>query len=197
MWENTDDNTSKRSHNSLWQTGSREFFRDNRARRIGDILKIKIEIKDKANLNNTTATKRKSKEDLGMPNFLGLQDKISKILPGSNSKSLVSTSSANGMDGSGDIKRNEDIEIEVAAMIKQILPNGNLVISGTQEIKINYEVREVSIRGIIRAEDISSENAVRADQIAEARISYGGRGTLSRMQRPRYGSQLLDIILPW
>jgi flagellar L-ring protein precursor FlgH len=189
--------TYAKKANSLWEPGSRNFFRDNRARRKGDILKVIVKIKDKASLNNQTTTSRSSKEDLGLKSLLGLEVPLGKAMDKVPGAPLVGTSGGNQRSGNGNIDRKEDIETEVAAIIKEILPNGNLFIVGSQEIRVNYEVRELTVSGVIRSEDISADNSVSSDQIAEARISYGGKGALSTAQRPRYGSQVLDIILPW
>jgi flagellar L-ring protein FlgH len=81
--------------------------------------------------------------------------------------------------------------------VTQVLPNGNLVVQGRQELRVNFEVRELQITGVIRQQDISSTNTVSYTKLAEARISYGGRGQLTDVQQPRYGQQLLDIIAPF
>lgn len=183
--------------NSLWEPGSRNFFRDNRARRKGDILKVKVKIKDKATLNNKTVTSRSSKEDMNLTSLLGLEGAINRATSGKPGTPLVGTGAGNQRSGNGNIDRKEDIETGIAAIVKEILPNGNLFIIGSQEIRVNYEVRELTVSGVIRSEDISADNSVSSDQIAEARISYGGKGALSTAQKPRYGSQMLDVILPW
>lgn len=197
MWAENPELHVEKSANSLWQPGSRAFFRDSRARRVGDILKVKITIQDKAKLNNQTKSSRSSKEDMGLNGLFGAQTQLDKFIEMPSGAPLVGTTGGNNNQGGGSIDRKEDIQTEIAAMVKQILPNGNLVIEGNQEVRINFELRELSVAGIIRPEDISASNTVNADQIAEARISYGGKGTISRVQQPRYGSQFLDIILPW
>ena len=184
--------------NSLWQPGARTFFRDQRARRIGDILKIKIDIKDAANLNNETGHNRSVKENDSAPNLFGFENNLKKLFKGKfDPKTLLSIANNDQIVGSGKITRNEAIQTQIAAMVTQILPNGNLVIKGHQEVRVNYELREVAVEGIIRPEDISSDNSVNADQIAEARIAYGGRGQITNLQQPRIGMQVLDIISPF
>ena len=193
VWAKSNEPVVAQNANSLWQPGSRDFFRDNRARRIGDILKVNVLIQDYAKLNNQTTTTRKNSEDMGLTGLFGLQRLKQKVM----TSPLVDTTSDNSIAGTGLVDRKENIKIEVAAMVKKIFPNGSLVIYGSQEIRINSEIRELSVEGIVRQEDISADNSVNSDQIAEARISYGGRGNLSRAQQPRYGSQILDIVLPW
>jgi flagellar L-ring protein precursor FlgH len=201
MWQDLDAEANKlapKNNNSLWQPGSRAFFRDQRARRVGDILKVNIKIKDNAAFDNKSAQVRKNKENTGVTNIFGAENKLKGLYKGTFDPSkLINLSSDRDVNGSGKIARNESVNTQIAAMVAQILPNGNLVINGHQEIKLNYELREVHVEGIVRPEDISSDNSVDADQIAEARISYGGRGHITNMQQPRVGHQVLDAISPF
>lgn len=187
-----------RGAGSLWAEGSRSFFKDQRAARVGDILTIILQINDKADLTNSTTRSRTSTENLATPNVFGLEEKLLKVLPGNPQvDSLVDVSGSNSTSGDGQIGREEEIDLKIAAMVTQILPNGNLVIRGTQDLRVNYEVRQVSIEGVIRPQDISSDNTVQGEQIAEARVSYGGEGTLSDIQQPRVGTQVIDILSPF
>ncbi|MBL1431253.1 MAG: flagellar basal body L-ring protein FlgH [Robiginitomaculum sp.] len=179
--------------NSLWRAGARTFFKDQRATNIGDILTVSINISDSANVRNTTERTRTSAEDSDLTNFFGLENKLGSISPGSVT-SLGSTSSNRG-DGS--VVRSETINLTVAAVVTQVLPNGNMVIAGRQEVRINHEVRDLLISGMVRPEDISSSNVIAHTQIAEARISYGGRGVISDAQNPRAGQALYDILFPF
>jgi len=188
----------ERQANSLWRTGSRTFFRDQRATRVGDILTVVIDINESASLANETKRSRTNTEDLKATNLFGLESQLTKVLPeGTSAGSLVNTGSDLSNDGKGSIARSEKITLKVAATVTQVLPNGNLVLAGRQQITVNYDLRELIVTGVIRPEDISSENTVNYDQIAEARISYGGRGQIQDMQQPRYGSQLMDIVMPF
>jgi flagellar L-ring protein precursor FlgH len=190
--------TEERQANSLWRQGSRAFFKDQRAGQVGDILTVVIQIKDGATLTNRTSRSRGAAEDAGLPSFFGLESKLDTILPAAvNPANLVEASSESSSVGAGAVDREEEIDLRVAALITQVLPNGNLVLSGRQEVRVNYEVRELFITGVIRPADITSTNTIDFDKIAEARISYGGRGHLSDVQQPRYGQQIFDIIAPF
>ncbi len=186
--------------NSLWRPGARAFFKDQRAAQVGDILSVSVSITDSANLSNTSTQSRGGDgESMGVTNLLGLENSVGKVLPNSvNPSTLVSgVTSSRDLTGAGSINRNETIKIAVAAVVVQVLPNGNLVIAGSQEVRVNYELRQLQVSGVIRREDISSTNTIASSDIAELRVAYGGRGTISDMQTPRYGSQLLDVILPF
>jgi flagellar L-ring protein FlgH len=184
--------------NSLWRVGAKAFFRDQRASNAGDIVTVLINIADEASVDNTTTRTRTSNETSELNNLLGLEGTIATVLPPNFDPSAVTDfGSTSNNTGTGSMARSESITLTVAAIVTQILPNGNMVIQGRQEVRVNFEVRELWITGIIRPEDISSSNTVQHTQIAEARISYGGRGQLTDMQQARYGQQLYDILFPF
>ncbi|AMJ60510.1 flagellar basal body L-ring protein FlgH [Bosea sp. PAMC 26642] len=184
--------------NSLWRTGSRAFFKDQRARLVGDLVTVKVKVTDRAQLDNTTKRSRKSGEDVGAENFLGFENKLDNVLPnGAKAGSLLKLDSEGTHEGSGSVRRAEQLTTNVAAVVTQTLPNGNLVIEGKQEIRVNFEVRELIVAGVIRPEDIESDNTVDSSKIAQARIAYGGRGQITDVQQPRYGQQVMDILLPF
>ncbi|HKT19213.1 MAG TPA: flagellar basal body L-ring protein FlgH [Stellaceae bacterium] len=188
----------ERQPNSLWKAGSRAFFKDQRAAQVGDILTVLVSFDDKAQLNNETQTQRTTNEQDTMPHVMGFENQIQKILPhAADPASLINITGSTNNDGKALINREEKITLEVAALVTQVLPNGNLVVQGHQEIRVNYEVRDLQITGVLRPQDISSTNTVSLDKLAEARVSYGGRGQLTNDQQPRYGQQLLDIIAPF
>ena len=181
--------------NSLWRNGSRAFFKDQRAARIGDLLTVTVNITDKANIANETQRSRSSKEDSGITNFIGAQTitQANKILPGR----ILTTDSTASSDGKGSVNRQEALQTNVAAVVTQVLPNGNLVVEGKQEIRVNFEIRELIVAGIVRPEDIQSDNTIDSSKIAQARIAYGGRGQITDVQQPRYGQQVMDVLLPF
>jgi len=182
--------------NSLWRNGSRSFFKDQRARQIGDLLTVTVNITDQANFANETQRSRTTTEDSGITAFLGSSlfgQRAQSVLPGR----LLTADSTMGTDGKGSIVRQETLQTNVAAIVTQVLPNGNLVVEGRQEIRVNYEKRELIVAGIVRPEDIQSDNTIDSSKIAQARIAYGGHGEISDIQQPRYGSQVMDVLLPF
>ncbi|MCK6453363.1 MAG: flagellar basal body L-ring protein FlgH [Alphaproteobacteria bacterium] len=190
--------TAQRQPNSLWRSGSRAFFKDQRAARVGDLITVLVEIADEGKLDNSTSRSRNNTEAAGMPKFLGYETKLGKYLPTEvTPEALVEFNSNNSNAGSGSIDRKEDIKLKIAAIVTQVLPNNNLVIRGSQQVTVNYEMRELQIHGVIRPEDISSVNTISYDKIAEARIVYGGRGQITDVQQPRYGTQIYDIFFPF
>ena len=186
---------------SLWGNSTGGFFADTRAEKVGDLLTIVIDIEDQARLRNESTRSREGKASLGTPTFFGYGDKLNKVLPGVAAgdigADLVGVASGQSANGSGSIDRDESISVRMAALVTQKLPNGNLVVSGRQEVKVNQELRDLRVAGIIRPEDIQRDNSIAYDKIAEARISYGGRGQISRQQARSYGEDALDVILPY
>ena len=183
---------------SLWRAGRQSLLGDRRAMRRGDILTVVIEIDDEAEISNSTQRARDGAESLGVPGLLGIPQRIDERLPeGASMAEAVSISSTSSSSGSGSVRRNEKLTLRVAATITQVLPNGVLAISGSQEVRVNFEMRELLVTGYVRPEDISRQNEVTYDKIASARVSYGGRGQISDMQQPRIGQQVLDAVLPF
>ena len=183
--------------NSLWRNGSRAFFKDQRAHQVGDILTVKVKFTDKATLENETSRSRKGEEDSGVDAFFGrktLPPPLNKVgVPGR----ILTTDSTGMSEGKGSVDRKEELQTNIAGVVTQVLPNGNLVIEGKQEVRVNFEVRELIVAGIVRPEDIESDNTIDSTKIAQARIAYGGRGQITDVQQPRYGQQVMDVILPF
>lgn len=188
----------ERRPNSLWQSGTRAFFKDQRAAQVGDLLTVIVDIDDEAKIDNQTQRSRDASEVMGASALFGFERQVARMLPkGADPDNLLSASGNSSSDGRGKINRQEEIKLRIATLVTQVLPNGNLVIQGRQEVRINYEVREVQIAGVIRPQDISATNTIGLDKIAEARVSYGGRGQITDVQQPRYGQQFIDIIAPF
>ena len=187
-----------RRPSSLWQTGSRSFFNDQRATDIGDIITVEIEIDDSAEISNSSNRQRSSQTSAGVSNFFGLEQSVGQLFNNAfDPETMIGAQADSDQSGQGAINREEKIEFTMAAVIVDRLPNGNLVIAGRQEVRINGELREITVSGIIRPEDVTSANTIDQTQIAEARISYGGRGQLSAVQRPNWGQRIGDAIAPW
>jgi len=187
------------SANTLWRAGANSFFIDQRAARVGDILTVLILIDDSAKTQNTTNASRTSGNKAGVPHLLGLESTVlGRLLPGQfDPANAVETSATTSSTGTGAVTRSEKISLTIAAVVTAVLPNGNMVIQGTQEVKTNNEVRQLTLAGIVRPEDISSSNTIRHTQIAEARIAYGGRGDISTVQKTPAGTALLQRVQPF
>jgi len=181
-------------NNSLWQPGAQSFFHDPRAMHVGDVITVNVSVADTAKMQNTTSRSRTNSDNANLTNLFGLE----KVLPPAiDPGAVVKMGSDNSNVGAGSIQRAESINMTLAALVAQVLPNGNLVIDGHQQVRVNNELRDMRLSGIVRREDITQDNTVNLSQIAEARVIYGGQGTMSDVQQPRYGSQLFDIIMPW
>ena len=179
--------------NSLYRQSAKGFFKDQRAHKIGDILTVIVTINDKAAIDNASERYRSSTSEAGLGGALG------SVLTGASIPIDPAVEFNSGIkdNGNGSVNRSESLETMVAAVIVQVLPNGNLVIEGRQEVRVNFEVRELIVLGVVRPEDIHADNTIPSEKIAEARISYGGRGQITDVQQPRYGAQVMDAILPW
>jgi len=187
------------SASSLWTSQRSSLLGDHRAGHRGDILTVVVQINDQATLKDTSGRTRKASDTAGIPQLFGIPQRIdAAILPnGASSSSLVSTNSNSNFSGTGNISRNEKVTLRLAATIVEELPNGVLRIEGMQQVLVNEEMRDLLVSGYIRPDDISRQNEVNYDKIANAQISYGGRGTLSDVQSPPWGQQLTDQIMPF
>ncbi|PKQ13583.1 MAG: flagellar basal body L-ring protein [Alphaproteobacteria bacterium HGW-Alphaproteobacteria-1] len=183
---------------SLWDGGRKSLLGDRRAARRGDILTVVVEIDEEAKISNTTERARTGSENLGIPDLFGLPQRINRGLPeGASLDQAVGINSSSRSGGDGSVRRSEELTLRVAATVMQVLPNGVLEIQGSQEVRVNFELRELLVTGFVRPEDISRQNEITYDKIAAARISYGGRGQITDVQQPRIGQQVLDAILPF
>ncbi|MFW2343603.1 flagellar basal body L-ring protein FlgH [Brevundimonas sp.] len=186
------------SANSLWRTGARTFFGDQRARYVGDIVTVRIDIDDSAQTQNSTERSRTNDASGGVTNFFGLENSIGRAFPGGfDPANMVGVEGQANASGSGSVSRSERVSLTIAAVVTDVLPNGNLIIQGRQEVRTNREVRELTVAGIVRPQDISSANSIDHTQIAEARISYGGRGDISRMQATPAAQSLVERFSPF
>jgi flagellar L-ring protein precursor FlgH len=184
--------------NSLWASDRQTFFKDQRAKDVGDIITVLIDIDDSADLENESSRTRSSSENAELPKLLGLEGSLNRLLPEAiDPTNLVDFDSNSNTTGNGTIERDEQIQLKIAGLVTQILPNGNMVINGKQEVLVNFEKRIIRVDGVIRPVDISTQNTISYEQIAEARISYGGEGQMTDVQQPRYGQQLYDVVFPF
>ncbi len=189
---------TRQQPNSLWDGSRRTFFKDQRAAQIGDIITVLIDVKDKAQLDNESKRSRASSENAAMDKLLGLEGSLKRVLPETiDPTNLVQADADSSHTGKGSVDREEKITLKMAAIVTQKLPNGNMVLHGRQEIAVNFEKRILGLDGVIRPEDISVDNTISYEKIAEARITYGGEGQISDVQQPRYGQQLYDVLFPF
>ena len=175
---------------SLWNDSQAALFKDSRALNVGDILTVTIKIDDKANWDNETNRNRTNKSDMGW----NVTAKIFGWQPSTNADTKYGSDTST--DSKGKMQRSEQINLLVAAVVTGILENGNLMISGSQEVRMNQEIRILNVAGIVRPQDVTSDNTISYDKIAEARISYGGRGRLTEIQQPPRGQQAVDLLSP-
>lgn len=187
-----------KENNSLWASNRQTFFKDQRANNVGDILTVMIDIDDEADLQNETERRRTNNENAGINNLLGINSQLTKVLPeGVTGPDLVDYGTSSNQSGEGSTERDEEVRVKLAATVTQILPNGNMFIQGRQEVRVNFEKRVLELAGVIRPEDILTDNTISYEKIAEARISYGGEGQITDVQQPRYGQQVYDILFPF
>ena len=188
------DRRPAQSESSLWSGSPRSLLGDRRAGQRGDILTVVIDIDESAEMQNSSSRSRSGSENMGVSSLFGLPERLPadiSVDPG------VGFESSSESEGDGNVRRNEELELRVAATVVDVLPNGVLQIQGSQEVRVNYEIRELLVTGYVRPEDVSRQNEITYDKIASARISYGGRGQITDMQQPRYGQQIVDKVLPF
>lgn len=183
---------------SLWAGTTSSLITDRRAATRGDILTVVIQIDDRAEISNSSGRSRAARESLSIPQMVGIPQRMADKLPdGASFDNLADATSSSTYKGSGNISRRDKLTLRVAATVTDRLPNGTLQIEGTQEVRVNYELRELTVSGFVRPGDIDRNNEIAYDRIAGARISYGGRGQIADVQQPRYGQQIADIVLPY
>lgn len=194
----TTDNKGPVERSSLWTAQRASLLGDQRASKRGDILTVVVEIDDRAQISDSTGRARSSNDQMGVPQLFGIPQRLDAVLPeGASSANLVSTNSASTFAGSGSVQRSEKVTLRLAATVVEELPNGVLRIEGQQEVRVNYELRNLLVSGYVRPDDISRQNDITYDKIADAQISYGGRGQITDYQQPRYGEQIVDQLLPF
>lgn len=184
---------------SLWTASTRtSLFGDRRASRRGDILTVVIEIDEKAEISNATDHSRSGNTNMGIPQLFGLPQRADAQLPaGASMSDAVRAQGGSDFSGDGSVTRKEKLALRVAATVVEELPNGTMRIEGQQEVRVNYELRELIVSGYVRPTDVSRQNEITYDKIAGARVSYGGRGQISDVQQPRWGQQVSEILLPF
>lgn len=183
---------------SLWSGDRESLLGDDRAVARGDILTVVIEIDDQARISNATDRSRDGSESMGVQALFGLPGMLDGRLGGDAGLDPgVGLSGSSTFAGEGSVRRSEQLTLRIAATVTEVLPNGVLAIAGSQEVRVNNELRELVVTGFVRPADVTRQNEITYDKIASARIAYGGRGQISDMQQPRWGQQALDGVLPF
>lgn len=179
------------SPQSLWDDDRANLFRDPRATRVGDVLTVTMDMDEKATLGNNSDLKNEATVANGFTATAGIGSSPSTVAPQLNINSTTESK------GTTSIDRSDKIRVSVAAVVTGVLPDGNLLISGTQEVRVNQELRILDVAGVVRPRDISKDNTIPYTKIAEARISYGGRGRMSEMVQPNLGHQIYNALKPF
>lgn len=192
------DDRGPTEQSSLWTAQRNSLLGDHRANTRGDILTVVVQINDQATINDTTGRSRTGSNKMGVPSLFGIPQRLDAVLPtGATSASLVATNSATNFSGTGSVARNEKVTLRLAATVVEELPNGVLRIEGQQQVRVNNELRDLVVSGYVRPDDISRQNEITYDKIADAQISYGGRGQITDVQQPAWGQQIADQVLPF
>ena len=190
--------TERRPQGSLWSRERQSLWGDRRALRSGDILTVVVEIDDRAEISNSSSRDRKAAESLGIPQFFGLpQAQASKFTTGAGLENAIEIASNSANSGRGSVQRREKLTLRIAVTVVEVLENGVLSIAGNQEVRVNNEIRALGVSGFVRPEDISRQNQITYDKIALARVSYGGKGQVSQIQKPRFGYDLINKLSPF
>jgi len=172
------------------------LYSDQRVARVGDIVTVIISINDKATFGNTTDRSTTAKTGFAF-DWAFNPATSSTATAGTPLKFNSNVNSTSNSQGQGITDRSEQIQLSVPAVVTHVFPNGNLLIRGSQEVQVNFELRQLTVAGIVHPEDISRNNTIAYDRVAEARISYGGRGRLSEVQQPAWGQQIYDFLKPF
>lgn len=182
---------------SLWQTGAQAFFKDQRAYKIGDIITVKVHIDQDESIEMTPTINRQNQGIATYNSMFGLEKAAANAFGAASTPNVLNVTSNPQLTGSAKYEVKDKMTFQIAATVVQILPNGNMVVDGRQEMRLVNEVREVMIKGIVRREDISASNTINSEKVSELRISYGGRGDLSDMQSFPWGQQIANKLLPF
>ena len=183
---------------SLWTTSPNALLSMRRAKAVGDLLTVVVEMDDRASLQSSLSRNRNSSADMNVDALFGLPEWANGVLPGGASLSPgVDYSRGSSLDGSGAMNRAESIAFTLAARVVAMEPNGNLVIQGYQQTRVSNELRMLTVSGVIRAQDITRTNTVSYEKIAEAQISYLNTGDATSVPQQRVGQKVLDRVIPF
>jgi flagellar L-ring protein precursor FlgH len=185
------------SGGSLWQTSSGGILEDFKAHRKGDTLTVVIAEQASASKQATTGTSRSAAISAGIPNMMGLETNMTGIKNWMDLNKLVNASTDSKYDGKGSTTRTENLNATITARVLDVLPNGNLFIEGRRNVKVNHEDQIIVLEGMVRPRDITADNIVNSTFIADARITYSGKGVISDRQKPGWLMNTLDMFWPF
>lgn len=187
------------SPGSLWNERSYEQFLgyDRRAAGVGDLVTVLIIEDTQARRQATTNLSRDSDQSANVSAMMGLDDKLSAIAPNINPEAGIGAGASSAYSGEGTTERRGSLKATVTARVVGELKDGNLIIVGRQEVKVNQEVQILTIRGIVRPQDITIDNTIPSTHVADAMIEYAGAGVIAEKQTPPWGSRVVDRVLPF
>lgn len=185
------------SNGSIWQAASGSVTDDLKARRRGDIITIVISETASASKEAKTGTSRDSTMSAGIPNLLGLENSNFMKNNFSDLAKIINASNSSKFSGSGSTSRQENLKATITARVIDVQSNGNLMIEGRRNIKVNEEDQIIVLEGTVRPRDIAPDNTVNSIYVADARINYSGRGIISDRQSPGWLMNILDKIWPF
>jgi flagellar L-ring protein precursor FlgH len=188
-------NAQPASRGSLWPAGDQVFFyADKKALRVGDIITVRIVENAEASNTADTDLSRSSTANAGLSTFFGKKKFLGLF---KLDEELLKANADNSHVGSGSTTRSGQLTATMTAVVREVLPNGNLVIQGTREVLVNHEQQFITLTGIVRPLDISRDNVVLSSQLADANISIGGLGVVADKQRSGWGTWIFDWLWPF
>jgi flagellar L-ring protein FlgH len=179
---------------SIWPgaTSNNLLFTDRKARNIGDIVTIVIDEKAEGENNANTDTKRQTSTTAGITGFVQTNPDQRYVAGYS-----LGGASDNSLKGEGKTNRDGILKGRLSARVVRVLPNGNLVIEGRRMLTVNAEDQFMVITGVIRPDDVTTDNLINSQYISDARIVYAGKGVVDDKMRPGWMTRVVDWVWPF